>query len=139
MTCVLKLPPACPVWFSCKCATHAAAAAIVVALAVTTITPLHAQIASAPPTARPSGWSFAVTPYAWLPTISSTFDATGPRGRTVSTSIDAGIGDYLSDINFAAMVGAAARYDRFSVMTAFGRGSESAVFGLHGRAKPAGL
>jgi opacity protein-like surface antigen len=96
-----------------------AIAAVTAALIAAAATPSYAQIASAPPTATPSGWSFAVTPYAWLPTISSTFDATGPRGRTVSTSIDAGIGDYISDINFAAMIGAAVRYDRFSVMTDF--------------------
>jgi hypothetical protein len=119
MTCLSKLPAECRVWFLCKRSTQAVAAVIMAALTVTTITSSHAQIASAPPTTPPSGWSFAVTPYAWLPTISSTFDATAPRGRTVSTSIDAGIGDYLSDINFAAMIGAAARYDRFSVMTDF--------------------
>ncbi len=80
--------------------------------------PARAQVASAPPAATP-GWSFAVTPYAWLPTISSTFGAQGPLGGTVSASISAGIGDYLSDLNFAAMAGAQMRYDRFSVMTDF--------------------
>ena len=98
--------------------SKAVAVAGIVAAMTATASPARAQIASAPPAATP-GWSFAVTPYAWLPTISSTFDAAGPRGRTVSTSIDAGIGDYLSDLNFAAMVGAQARYDRFSVMTDF--------------------
>ena len=79
--------------------------------------PARAQIASAPANLQTPGWSFAVTPYAWLPTIWSEMTATGPLGRTVNTSIQAGIGDYISYINFAAMVGAAARYDRFSVLT----------------------
>ncbi len=93
-----------------KCVTAAALCALV-------SRPAGAQIASAPPNLQTPGWSFAVTPYAWLPTIWSEMTATGPRGGTVNTSIQAGIGDYISDINFAAMVGAAARYDRFSVLT----------------------
>ncbi len=79
----------------------------------------HAQIATSPPPPAGSmpGWSFAINPYIWLPTISANLQASGPLGGTVSTSISAGIGDYISDINFAAMVGGVARYDRFSVMT----------------------
>ena len=65
------------------------------------------------------GWSFAVTPYLWLPTLSADLRANGPRGGTVSTSISAGIGDYISDINAGLMLGAEARHDRFSVMTDF--------------------
>jgi opacity protein-like surface antigen len=77
-----------------------------------------AQVVNIPPAVSPtSGWSFSLAPYVWLPTISSSAQATGPRGSTISTTIDAGIGDYISSINFAAMAGAAARYDRFSLMT----------------------
>lgn len=80
--------------------------------------PASAQVASSQPhpPAAP-GWSFNVTPYAWLPTIWSQTTASGPRGGTVNASVQAGIGDYISDINFTAMIGAAARYDRFSVLT----------------------
>ena len=85
--------------------------------ALAAATPARAQIASVPPNLETPGWSFAVTPYAWLPTIWSQMTAGGPRGGTVNTSVQAGIGDYISAINFAAMVGGAARYDRFSVMT----------------------
>jgi hypothetical protein len=82
------------------------------------VLPAHAQIAYTPPNLdAPPAWSFAVTPYAWIPTIQSSLTAAGPRGGTVSTSISAGIADYISDINFAAMAGAEARYDRFTVMT----------------------
>jgi hypothetical protein len=78
----------------------------------------RAQVASTPVNLQSlPGWSFAVTPYAWLPTISTKFSSTGPRGATVSTDISAGIGDYLSELNFALMVGGEARYDRFSIMT----------------------
>jgi hypothetical protein len=82
--------------------------------------PAHAQIASSPPPqGSMPGWSFAVTPYLWIPTLSADLRATGPRGGAVSTSISAGIGDYISDINAGLMFGAVARHDRFSVLTDF--------------------
>ncbi len=94
--------------------TRLAAAAICLLAAV----PAKAQVANVPPslTATPA-WSFSITPYAWLPTISSDTEISRPRGGTVSLSTSAGIGDYISDINLAAMVNGMARYDRFSVMT----------------------
>jgi hypothetical protein len=80
--------------------------------------PAHAQLASSPPPVESgAGWSFAVNPYIWLPRISQTLQATGPQGGTVSTTVEAGFTDYLTLVNFAAMVGGVARYDRFSVMT----------------------
>jgi hypothetical protein len=81
--------------------------------------PAHAQVASTPPQGALPGWSFAVTPYLWLPTLSSDLRANGPRGGSVSTSISAGIGDYISDINAGLMFGAEARHDRFLVLTDF--------------------
>jgi hypothetical protein len=78
----------------------------------------RAQVANLPPTQQSAaGWTFAITPYSWLPTISTTFSATGPRGGTVTNTISAGIGDYLSKLNFGLMLGGEARYDRFTVMT----------------------
>ncbi|MGH7069028.1 MAG: hypothetical protein ACREFO_03310 [Acetobacteraceae bacterium] len=80
--------------------------------------PVRAQVASTAPTpGAPSGWTFSLAPYAWLPTISSTVSYTGPRGATITNNVSAGIGDYISDLNFALMLGGAARYGRFSVLT----------------------
>jgi hypothetical protein len=76
--------------------------------------PARAQIASSTPA---PGWSFAVAPYAWLPTISTNLQTNAPRAGTLASSTSAGVLDYLSDVNFAAMIGGVARYDRFSVMT----------------------
>src|ERR1700761_3034715 len=76
----------------------------------------RAQVVSSAP-ASTSGWSFNIAPYVWLPTISSDLQASGPRGGNVSTSISAGFGDYISNLNFATMLGGKARYDRFSIMT----------------------
>ena len=95
-------------------------AAFAFAAAAAAVFPAHAQIASLPPPQGPMpGWSFAVTPYLWIPTLSADLRATGPRGATVSTSVSAGIGDYISDINAGLMFGAVARHDRFSVLTDF--------------------
>jgi hypothetical protein len=78
----------------------------------------RAQVASTPSApGSGAGWMFSITPYAWLPTVSTTYSYTGPRAGTVTNTISAGIGDYLSELNFALMVGSEARYDRFSIMT----------------------
>ena len=78
----------------------------------------RAQVASTPPVpGSAAGWTFSITPYAWLPTLSTTYSYTGPRAVTVTNTINAGIGDYLSELNFALMLGGEARYDRFTIMT----------------------
>jgi opacity protein-like surface antigen len=92
------------------------AVAALCALAATT--PARAQVASSPPPPESTpGWSFAVTPYLWMPTISAKLQYNTPRGGTVGTTVSAGIGDYLTDINAGVMLGGVARYDRFSVLT----------------------
>jgi hypothetical protein len=86
--------------------------------ALVAVSPARAQLASNPPPGEPgAGWSFAVNPYIWLPRLSQTLQASGPQGGTVTTTVDAGFTDYLTLLNFAAMVGGVARNDRFSVMT----------------------
>jgi opacity protein-like surface antigen len=78
----------------------------------------QAQVANLPPTQQSAaGWTFAITPYAWLPTISTTFSVTGPQGGTVTQTLSAGILDYISELNFGLFIGGEARYDRFTVMS----------------------
>ncbi len=81
--------------------------------------PAAAQMAqSQPQTSAPSpSWSFTITPYAWLPTLFATLNHPTPGGGTAQTTTSAGIGDYISDINFALMLAGQARYDRFSLLT----------------------
>ena len=80
--------------------------------------PARAQIAmTEAPSASVSGWNFAVTPYVWMPTVSSTLKYSTPRGGTTTVNISEGIGDYLTDLNMAVMLGAEARLDRFTLMT----------------------
>jgi hypothetical protein len=79
------------------------------------------QPVSSGPLPNPSGWSFDVAPYAWMPhlNLTSTFNLPPALGGTVSSSSSIGFGDLLSHLNFGLMVAADARYDRFSVVTDF--------------------
>jgi hypothetical protein len=92
--------------------------AAIVLLSTLAVCPALGQVSSTPaaPGGTP-GWSFAITPYFWLATIRSSFVYGTPLGGSVTDHISAGINDYISDLNFAAMIGAEARYDRFSLMT----------------------
>ncbi len=103
---------------TCSWMRLAAAVMLCVPLWALAALPARAQIASnAPSPESASGWTFAVTPYVWLPRISTTFSYDGPQGGNVTTNISAGIGDYISDINFGMLIGGVARYDRFSILT----------------------
>ncbi len=63
-----------------------------------------------------SGWSFQVGLYAWAPTFDGRLNYALPSaGGTATGKADAD--NYLSDLNFAAMITAEARYDRYSVIT----------------------
>ncbi|MGE0418051.1 MAG: hypothetical protein AB7O80_14705 [Acetobacteraceae bacterium] len=78
--------------------------------------PAAAQVSNTP--AQSGGaWTFSIAPYAWMPTVRSTLNFGTPRGGTVSTTTSASPADYLSKLNFIAMIGAEARHDRFTIMT----------------------
>jgi opacity protein-like surface antigen len=97
---------------------HVVAAAAAAFCILAAAAPVRAQVTNLPPTQQSStGWTFAVTPYAWLPTISTTYSATGSQGRTVTETTSAGIADYISKLNFGLFIGGEARHDRFTVMT----------------------
>jgi hypothetical protein len=96
----------------------AGALAALIAGVMAVASPAVAQVASVPYTTQAvPGWQFSVTPYIWMPTLSANLQATGPRGGVLTSNVSAGIGDYISDLNFAAMGGAVARNDRFSILT----------------------
>jgi hypothetical protein len=71
--------------------------------------------------AGPSGWTFEVAPYLWMPTINTSlsFNLPPALGGTVSANPSIGFGDLVSHLNFGAMATADARYDRFSILTDF--------------------
>ena len=64
-----------------------------------------------------NGWSISLTPYVWLPSMSGSLNFSVPpsqgggTGDTINTSVASG--NYLSSINFAAMLAAEIRHDRF--------------------------
>lgn len=84
-------------------------------LAAQTAQTLTAQTAPAAET----GWRFTVTPYAWLPSIEGNLRYALPPGSGDARSADVGMGaiNLLEAINFAGMIAAEARYDRFVIMT----------------------
>jgi hypothetical protein len=61
--------------------------------------------------------SFQLTPYIWFPTIDTTAKYPVLGGGTATTTVSAGAGELISHLNFAAMLAAEARYDRFSLLT----------------------
>jgi len=71
--------------------------------------------------ANPSGWTFNIAPYLWMPSVHANLSLNLPPalGGTVSADPSIGFGDLVSHLNFAAMAAADARYDRFSLLTDF--------------------
>ena len=94
------------------------------------------------------GWRFNVAPYVWAPSVSGQLRYTNldrPGGAS-GAKVDLSATSVLSDLNFAAMVAAEARYARFSIATdiiylSLGN-SSSAVrdvnFGANGRTAVSG-
>ena len=71
--------------------------------------------------ATPSGWTFDVSPYVWMPSIGANmkFNVPSMLGSTVTADSTTGFGQILSHMNSAVMIAADARYDRFSILTDF--------------------
>ncbi len=67
----------------------------------------------------PSGWTFNVAPYMWLPAINASvgYNLPSALGGRLSTDIKVPPAEYIPDLKFAAMFAAEARYDRFSLLT----------------------
>ena len=77
----------------------------------------RAQTASA---AAPS-WQLSITPYLWAPSIDGTLRYSLPPGTGSATHANVGVDsvNLLEALNFAAMIGAEARYGRYSILTDF--------------------
>ena len=80
------------------------------------ILPAQAQTV---PRAEP-GWQFSVTPYAWVPSIDGTLRyQLPPQAGAGSADVAKDSSSVLEALNFAAMIAAEARYQRYSVLTDF--------------------
>jgi hypothetical protein len=67
--------------------------------------------AAAGPAAAQDGWTFAVSPYVWLPALSTAVDT--PFGRV---DVDNSSSDVLNQLDFAFMGAAEARKDRWGLI-----------------------
>lgn len=75
--------------------------------------------AAAQGTGPQPGWSFEITPYAWLPTVGADLRYRLPSDLAGTAKVRADPGDYTSNLNAAAAFAASVRYDRFSLLTDF--------------------
>jgi hypothetical protein len=80
------------------------------------VRPVEAQTV---PRAEP-GWQFSVTPYAWVPSVDGTLRyQLPPQSGSGSADVSKDGSSVLEALNFAAMIAAEARYQRYSVLTDF--------------------
>jgi hypothetical protein len=63
------------------------------------------------------GWSFALTPYLWLPNINGTLKYAIPPGGGGRPEVETGPNDYLENLSFALMLAGEARKGRWSIFT----------------------
>lgn len=112
---IQHLPKTLP-WAHHKATSARLLSALLLLLLSALILPAQAQTI---PRAEP-GWQFSVTPYAWVPSIDGTLRYQLP-GQPGPDSADVGADSIsvLEALNFAAMISAEARYQRYSVMTDF--------------------
>lgn len=89
-----------------------ALAAICLAAAIALPSTLHAQ-----PQQAPDGWTFAVTPYLWLPNVNGTLKYT-PSGAG-SPEVGVGPNNYLQNLSLALMLAGEARHGKWSIVTDF--------------------
>jgi hypothetical protein len=71
--------------------------------------------------AGPSGWTFNIAPYLWLPRINTTLNYNLPPalGARLPTEVSVGPGEIVSHMNFATAIAADAQYGPFSLLTDF--------------------
>jgi len=60
-------------------------------------------------------WTFAVTPYVWLPNINGTFRYSVPPGATGSPDVSTGPNNYLQNLQHVLMLAGEARKEMWSI------------------------
>jgi hypothetical protein len=61
-------------------------------------------------------WTFAITPYLWLPNINGTLKYSVPPGAAGSPEVGAGPNNYLQNLQAVLMLAGEARKDRWAVL-----------------------
>jgi len=64
-------------------------------------------------------WTFAITPYLWLPNVEGTLNYSNPPGAAGRLEVEVGPVDYLEALRFAMMISGEARKGRWSMFTDF--------------------
>lgn len=62
-------------------------------------------------------WTFAVSPYLWLPNVDGTLKYNAPPGASGRPEVSAGPNDYLENLDFALMLAGEARKGKWSIFT----------------------
>ncbi len=62
-------------------------------------------------------WTFAITPYLWLPNVNGTLKYSIPPGAGSSPDVETGPNNYLQNLQAALMLAGEARKDQWSVKT----------------------
>ena len=87
-----------------------ALAAICLAVALALPSPVHAQAQQSP-----DRWTFAVTPYLWLPNVNGTLKYT--PNASGSPEVGVGPNDYLQNLKAVLMLAGEARNGKWSIVT----------------------
>jgi hypothetical protein len=97
------MPPNAPVW---RQAVRAGLTAAMMTLSL----PLGAQQA-------PERWTFALTPYLWLPNVDGALKYSAPPSASGAPSVDVGPNDYLENLSAALMLSGEARKGKWSIVS----------------------
>ena len=65
----------------------------------------------------PENWTFAVTPYLWLPNVDGTLKYTPPPGGSGGPGVGVGPNDYLENLSGALMLSGEARRGKWSIVS----------------------
>jgi hypothetical protein len=65
--------------------------------------------------AREDHWTFALTPYVWLPNINGTLKYSVPPGATGSPDVSTGPNNYLQNLQHVLMLAGEARREKWSI------------------------
>jgi len=68
---------------------------------------------------EPPGWTFAVTPYLWLPNVNGTLRYSPPPSGTGAPEVNTGPNNYLENLNGVLMLSGEARSGRWSILSDF--------------------
>jgi hypothetical protein len=85
-------------------------------ISLATVSMVTIAALTAPPAQAADDWSFSLTPYIWLPTVSGQLKFNIPPGDAGSPNVESGPNSYLENLDFALMLAGEARKGRWSLL-----------------------